>query len=39
MIWVAWRQQRTASFVVLGVLVLSGIFLLVTFAVRSELCL
>ena len=30
MIWVAWRQQRTASFVVLGVLVLSGIFLLVT---------
>jgi hypothetical protein len=24
MIWVAWRQQRTASFVVLGVLVLSG---------------
>src|SRR5258708_8247636 len=30
MIWVAWRQNRTESFVILGVLVLSGIFLLVT---------
>jgi ABC-type transport system involved in multi-copper enzyme maturation permease subunit len=30
MIWVAWRQQRTASFVALGVLILSSIFLLVT---------
>ncbi len=30
MIWVAWRQNRTESFVILGVLVLSGIFLLST---------
>src|SRR5258708_39787358 len=30
MIWVAWRQNRTESFVILGVLVLSSIFLLVT---------
>src|SRR5258708_31078665 len=30
MIWVAWRQHRTESFVVLGVLVLIGIFLLIT---------
>ena len=30
MIWVAWRQQRTESFVVLGVLVLSSVFLLST---------
>jgi hypothetical protein len=30
MIWVAWRQNRTESFVILGVLVLSSTFLLVT---------
>jgi hypothetical protein len=30
MIWVAWRQNRIESFVILGVLVLSGIFLLST---------
>jgi len=30
MIWVTWRQHRTESFILLGVLVLSSIFLLVT---------
>ena len=30
MIWVTWRQNRTEGFVVLGVLVLSSIFLLIT---------
>ena len=30
MIWVTWRQHRTESFVLLGVLVLSSTFLLVT---------
>jgi hypothetical protein len=30
MIWLTWRQNRTESFVVLGVLILSSIFLLIT---------
>ena len=30
MIWVTWRQNRSESFIALGVLFLSSIFLLVT---------